>query len=86
MSNLQTYYHFKLDFHKVDRHTGGELLIYGIKHVYIQLLIGLKSFTELITLGKYEHVCISMIFRNWGIWMFPIEDNDLEMCSNVLKY
>ena len=23
MSNLQTYYHFKLDFQKVDQHTGG---------------------------------------------------------------
>ena len=22
MSNLQTYYHFKLDFQKVDQHTG----------------------------------------------------------------
>ena len=32
MSNLQTYYHFKLDFQKVDQHTGGKWLIYGIKH------------------------------------------------------
>ena len=23
MSNLQTYYHFKLEFQKVDQHTGG---------------------------------------------------------------
>ena len=23
MSNLQTYYHFKLDLNKVDQHTGG---------------------------------------------------------------
>ena len=28
MSNSQTYYHFKLDFQKVDQHTGG-----NIKHV-----------------------------------------------------
>ena len=28
MSNLQTYYHFKLDFQKVDQHTG---LIHGTK-------------------------------------------------------
>ena len=27
MSNLQTYYHFKLDFQKVDQHTGGKWLI-----------------------------------------------------------
>ena len=27
--NLQTYYHFKLNFQKVDRHTGGKWLIPG---------------------------------------------------------
>ena len=31
MSNLQTYYHFKLDFQKVDLHTRGKLLIHGTK-------------------------------------------------------
>ena len=31
MSNLQTHYHFKLDFQKVDQHTGGKLLIHGTK-------------------------------------------------------
>ena len=31
MSNLQTYYHFKLYFQKVDQHTGGKWLIYGAK-------------------------------------------------------
>ena len=31
MSNLQTYYHFKLDFQKVDQHTGGTCLIHGTK-------------------------------------------------------
>ena len=30
MSNLQTY-HFKLDFQKVDQHTGGKWLIHGTK-------------------------------------------------------
>ena len=30
-SNLQTYYHFKLDVQKVDQHTGGKWLIYGTK-------------------------------------------------------
>ena len=29
--NLQTYYHFELDFQKVDRHTGGKWLIHGTK-------------------------------------------------------
>ena len=32
MSNLQTYYHFKLDFQKVDQQTGGKWLIHGTKH------------------------------------------------------
>ena len=31
MSNLQTYYHFKLDFQKVDQHTVGKWLIHGTK-------------------------------------------------------
>ena len=31
MSNLQTYYHFKLDFQKVEQHTGGKGLIYSTK-------------------------------------------------------
>ena len=29
MSNLQTYYHFKLDFQKVDQHIGGKWLVHG---------------------------------------------------------
>ena len=32
MSNLQTRYHFKLDFQKVNQHTWGKWLIYGTKH------------------------------------------------------
>ena len=31
MSNLQTYYHFKLDFQKVDQYTGSIWLIHGTK-------------------------------------------------------
>ena len=31
LSNLQTYYHSKLDFQKVDKHTGGKWLIHGTK-------------------------------------------------------
>ena len=31
MSNLQTNYYFKLDFQKVDQHTGGKWLIHGTK-------------------------------------------------------
>ena len=32
MSQLQTHYHFKLDFQIVDHHTGGKWLIHGTKH------------------------------------------------------
>ena len=31
MSNLQTYYHFKLNFQKVDQHTGDKWSIHGTK-------------------------------------------------------
>ena len=31
MSNLQTYHHFKLDFWKVDQHTGGNWLNHSTK-------------------------------------------------------
>ena len=31
ISNLQTYYHFRLDFQKVDQHTWGKWLILGTK-------------------------------------------------------
>ena len=33
MPNLQTYYHFKLDFQEVDQHTGDKWLIHGTKRV-----------------------------------------------------
>ena len=32
MSNLQTNYHFKLDFPKVYQHTGGKWSIYDTEH------------------------------------------------------
>ena len=31
MSNLQTYYHFTLDFQKMDQHAGDKWLIHGTK-------------------------------------------------------
>ena len=36
--NLQTHYHFKLDFQKVDQDTGGVWLIHGTKHRKVQSL------------------------------------------------
>ena len=32
LSNLQTHFHFKLDFQNVDQHTGGKWFIQGTKH------------------------------------------------------
>ena len=36
MSNLQTHYHLKLNFQKVDQHTGGKWLIHGTKRRKLQ--------------------------------------------------
>ena len=35
-------YHFKLDFQKVDQHTGGKWLIHGTKHYKDNRLQGLE--------------------------------------------
>ena len=35
MSNLQTRYYFKLDFQKVDQHSGGKWLIHNM-HVFME--------------------------------------------------
>ena len=32
MSNLQSHFHFKLDFQNVEKHIGGKWLIHGTKH------------------------------------------------------
>ena len=42
MSNLQTYYHFKLDFQKVDQYTGGKWLIHATKRSTDNQLQSLK--------------------------------------------
>ena len=42
LSNLQTYYHFKLDFQKVGQHTGGKWLIHGTKRLKDNQLQSLK--------------------------------------------
>ena len=42
MSNLQTHYHFKLDFQKVDQHTGGKWLIHDIKRRKDNQLLSLE--------------------------------------------
>ena len=46
MSNLQTYYHFKLDFQKVAQHTGGKWLIQGTKRCKDNQLQSLEWINE----------------------------------------
>ena len=50
MSNLQTHYHFKLDFQNVDQHTGGKLLIHCTKHRKDIKLQGLE-----LSCGESKH-------------------------------
>ena len=40
----KTYYHFKLDFQKVDQHTGGKWLIHGTKRRKDNQLQSLESY------------------------------------------
>ena len=42
MLNLQAYYHFKLDFQKVDQHTGGKCIIHGTKRRKDNQLLSLE--------------------------------------------
>ena len=63
MSNLQTYYHFKLDFQKVGQHTGGEWLIHGFKTLQGQSVA--KPGTPLYTGGNRAKLP-SSIWRRRG--------------------
>ena len=59
MSNLQTYYHFKLDFQKMDQHTGGKWLIHGTKR---------RKDNQLQSL---ELTCrISDLIHGWKDWIW----------------
>ena len=42
MSNLQTCYHFKLDFQNMDQHTGAKWLIHGTKRPKVNQLQSLE--------------------------------------------
>ena len=54
MSNLQTYYYVKLDFQKVDHHTGSKWLIHGTKSNKDNYLKGWNSPVEYPS-REYEH-------------------------------
>ena len=60
MPILQTHYHFKLDFLKVDQHTGGKWLIHGTNHYKDNQLksmeLRLKFFTKFI-IHTLKDVC-----------------------------
>ena len=61
MSNLQTYYHFKLDFQKVDQHTGGKWLIHGPKHqkdAQLQSNLFYLIFKENVQGQKHSGMCV----------------------------
>ena len=52
MSNLQTYYHFKLDCQKVDQQAGGKWSIHGTKSRKDNQLQSLEVTTEHHTFGS----------------------------------
>ena len=58
MSNLQTYYQFKLDFQKVDQHRGGKRLIHGTKR---------RKDNQLQSLELISLVCSPQTWHNTGI-------------------
>ena len=61
MSNLQTYYHFKLDFQKVDQHTGGKWLIQGTKRCKDNQLQSLElPITKLVV-----WISASLVYSAW---------------------
>ena len=82
MSNLQTYYNFKLDFQKVHQHTGGKWLIYGTKRrkeIYplnnqsLLLIILLAIFFSFVWVIRYTKWCFP---RMNIVIMLPLGDPD----------
>ena len=61
MSNLQTYYHFKLDFQKVDQHTGGKWLIHDTKR---------RKNNQLQSLDYVLRTCHNLIWSTFGIVVY----------------
>ena len=74
MSNLQTYYHFKLDFQKVDQHTGGKWLIHGTKRRKDNQLQSLElscRYNHNVTVGRkawtmFRGNWIKCLFYKWN--------------------
>ena len=51
MSNLQTYYHCKLDFENVDQHTGGQWLIHNTQNT---MIISFKAWNSPVEYFSWE--------------------------------
>ena len=69
MSNLQTYYHFKLDFQKVDQHTGGKWLIHGAKHRKDNQLQSLELPCRIYMAWIYHRNSKGIILNNRNSWL-----------------
>ena len=72
MSNLQTYYHFKLDFQKVDQHTGGKWLIHGTKRREDNQLHGLELEEFWDVVGHCIFFISIAIMVKWNMYQIMI--------------
>ena len=69
MSNIQNNYHFKLDFPKVDKHTGGKWLIHGTKRRKDNQLQSL----ELNIFSRQLFLCVPGIFKSSLIYVVHLK-------------
>ena len=67
MSNLQTYYHFKLYFQKLDQNTEGKWFIHGIKHRKEQRLLECYGIVKWTMQINFKEI--------WGkLWKFSFSE------------
>ena len=76
MSNLQTYYHFKLDFQKMDQHTGGKWLIHGTKRRKDNQLQSLELNIRLQTIYPIVSSVCSHIYKYFQAFIFRNNESD----------
>ena len=62
ISNSQTYYHFKLDFQKIDQHTGGKWLIHGTKRHKDNQLQSLDVIDAVLCINFIKIMTYSCVF------------------------
>ena len=78
MSNLQTYYHFNLDFQKVDQHTGGKWLIHGTKRRKDNQLQSLIYQEHLLRLRNAMEHNVPLAISVWGCYPGLQSLNDMQ--------